>query len=89
MYKLEVSIHNNVSKYLNLCLKHDLGNRIVNNIFWTTEPPGIRKLQKCVPKFIKRYLAYLTVLTLFRYLFALNIFPFASLHFWEIPFGQK
>ena len=55
MYDLELTLHEEVALDLNLCLKHDLGNRIVNDILWTTEPTAIRKLQKCVPKFIQRY----------------------------------
>jgi len=41
---------------MNLCLKHDLGNRIVNELRWSTEPPGIRKLQMMLPDFFLNFL---------------------------------
>lgn len=49
MYDLEKQFHKGNTLEMNLCLKHDLGNKIVNNLLWSVEPPGLRKLQKCVP----------------------------------------
>ena len=43
MNDLERTFHNGVELELNLCLKHDLGNRMVKAMLWSTEPPGKKK----------------------------------------------
>ena len=40
MDDLEKTYHNGVEIDKNICMKHDLGNRIVINMRWSTKPPG-------------------------------------------------
>ncbi len=44
MYELEKRFHGGVNLELNVCLKHDLGNKMVDELRWSTEPPGKKKL---------------------------------------------
>ncbi|TRY62730.1 hypothetical protein TCAL_16595 [Tigriopus californicus] len=70
MHKLERLIHQNDELKVDLCLKHDLGNRYTYDLLWSTEPPGIRKLQCLCPdwfhrmwrsKWFKTVLIFLTI----------------------------
>lgn len=49
MHTLERLIHNKDELKVDLCLKHDLGNRYTYDLLWSSEPPGIRKLQCLCP----------------------------------------
>ncbi len=47
MYELEKRFHGGENLDLNLCLKHDLGNKMVDEMRWSTEPPGNRPNCQC------------------------------------------
>ena len=49
MNEMEKRFHGGENLDMNLSLKHDLGNKMVDELRWSTEPPGIRKLQKMLP----------------------------------------
>lgn len=49
MLDLERKFHCEVELDVNLCLKHDLGNWMVKEMRFSTEPPGIRKLECLIP----------------------------------------
>ena len=49
MHELERMVHRHNELEMNLCLKTDLGNRMMYDLLWSSEPPVIRKLQMLIP----------------------------------------